>query len=143
MFIGRYYHRLESKGRLSLPKAFRHQQPNWVLTRGFEGCLFLLPFKEFEKNLSLIAAQTFTNKNQRELTRLLTNDAKEVKPDSLGRISVPDYLITQAGLDKQVVIVGSFQYIEIWDQVKYHQHLDTLSPDAEKIAEQIVVENKN
>lgn len=142
MFIGRYYHHLEEKGRLSLPKEFRTQHQNWVITRGLEGGLFLLPFDEFNKQLELISGNTFIKKNQRDMTRLLTNDAREVKPDSLGRITLPEYLIQQAELKKQVVIIGSFHYIEIWDQEKYHQYLAKIEPQSEKLAESIEITAK-
>ena len=137
MFIGKYYHRLEEKGRLSLPKEFRTQHQSWVVTRGLEGGLFLLPFDEFHKQLELISGSTFIKKNQRDMTRLLTNDAREVKPDTLGRITLPEYLIQQAELKKQVVIVGSFRYIEIWDQEKYHQYLTKIESESEQLAESI------
>lgn len=141
MFIGRYYHRLEAKGRLSLPKEFREQESSWILTRGLEGSLFLLPPAEFEQQLKLIAARTLTKKTQREFIRLLTNDAKEVRVDKLGRIQLPDYLIEQAGLQKQVVIAGSYRYIEIWDQSKYHEHLDQVEDQAEILAEKIEIQD--
>jgi len=137
MFIGRYYHRLETKGRLSLPKEFRSRESSWILTRGLEGSLFLLPPSEFEQQLKLIAARNLTKKTQREFVRLLTNDALAVTTDKLGRIQLPDYLIELAGLQKQVVITGSYRYIEIWDQAKYHHHLDKMKDQAELLAEKI------
>lgn len=141
MFIGRYYHRLEAKGRLCLPKEFRGQESSWILTRGLEGSLFLLPPSEFEEQLKIIAARTLTKKTQREFVRLLTNDAMAVEVDKLGRIKLPDYLIKQAGLQKQVVIAGSYRYIEIWDQTKYHQHLDQIGDQAETLAEKVTETN--
>ncbi len=137
MFIGRYYHTLEEKGRLSLPKEFRTQTKKWVVTRGLDGGLFLMKASDFQANLEKFAKRTFTKKDNRDFIRLMTNDAKLVEPDKLGRVTLPAYLTKLAKLKKQVVVVGSYSYIEIWDQAKYHQYLNKLEKEAEKIAERL------
>jgi MraZ protein len=78
-----------------------------------------------------------TKKDNRDFLRLMAHDAKEVNPDKLGRITLPAYLTELAQLNKQVVVVGSYDYIEIWDQTKYHQYLDKLEQEAETIAERL------
>ena len=140
MFIGRYYHTLEEKGRLSLPKEFRTQGKKWVVTRGLDGGLFLMRASDFKANLEKFANRTFTKKNNRDFVRLMAHDAREVVPDSLGRVKLPAYLTELAGLNKQVVVVGSYNYIEIWDQTKYHRYLDRLEKQAEQIAERLTDE---
>lgn len=137
MFVGRYYHTLEEKGRLSLPKEFRTQTKKWVVTRGLDGGLFLMKASDFQANLAKFAKRTFTKKANRDFIRLMTNDAKLVEPDKLGRVTLPAYLTKLAGLKKQVVVVGSYNYIEIWDQAKYHKYLEKLEKEAEKIAERL------
>jgi len=137
MFIGRYYHTLEQKRRLSLPKVFRDQAKEWVLTRGLDGGLFLMKAERFERNLQQFAQRTFTKKDNRDFIRLMTHDAKRITPDKLGRVQLPEYLTELAHLKKAVVIVGSYNYVEIWDQTKYHQYLDRLEKKAEKIAERL------
>lgn len=137
MFIGRYYHHLEAKGRLSLPKTFRDQVTTWVVTRGLDGGLFVFPKLEFEQQLQKLAASTFTKQSHRDFIRLMTNEAREVETDGQGRVQLPEYLITFAQLTKEVVIVGSYAWIEIWNQKHYHRYLDKLEPEAEKIAESL------
>jgi MraZ protein len=136
MFIGRYYHTLEGNGRLSLPKTFRDQAEFWIITRGLDGGLFAFKREQFEAKLRELSERTFTQKSNRDFIRLMTNDAVEVEADENGRVQLPEYLIKQAHLTKKVVIAGSKDYLEIWDQDLYHQYLDSL-PRLEDIAESL------
>lgn len=141
MFIGRYYHRLEDKGRVSLPKKFREIEKDWIVTRGLDGGLFVFKKSDFVEKIEEISQRTFTKKKNRDFVRLMVNEAQEVSADNNGRVSLPDYLITTAGLKKDLVVVGSYSYLEIWDVDKYHQYLDKLEGQAEEIAESIEDEN--
>lgn len=135
MYIGRYYHHLETKGRLSLPKAFRITTQDWVITRGLDGGLFLFESMTFAQELEQLATQPFTKQAARSYIRLMANDAMPVSPDQLGRITLPAHLIELAKLTNEVVVVGSYSRIEIWDRATYHQYLDSIEPQAEAIAE--------
>jgi MraZ protein len=137
MFIGRYYHKLEAKGRVSFPKEFRKKAENWIITRGLDGGLFVFKKEDFLKKIEGISQRTFTKKRNRDFTRLMVNEAVEVNADRNGRVSLPEYLIETAGLKKNLVVVGSYGYVEIWDQEKYHQYLTNLENTAETIAESI------
>ena len=135
MFIGKFYHHLEEKGRLSLPKKFRELEENWIITRGLDGCLFLIVEDNFAESLRKIGQRSFTKKANRDLIRLMTNEAQELSVDKNGRVNLPDYLIKFANLEKEVVVVGSLDHLEIWDQNKYHHYVDQLENQAEEIAE--------
>ncbi|MGD9129063.1 MAG: division/cell wall cluster transcriptional repressor MraZ [Candidatus Woesebacteria bacterium] len=137
MLIGKFYHNLEEKGRLILPKKFRQKAKNWVITRGLDGCLFLFKIEEFQKQLSKLSDGTFTKKAQRDLARLMANEAENVNADKHGRLKIPEYLINFAQLKKEIVIIGSYARIEIWDRSSYHQYMDQIENEAEKIAESI------
>lgn len=137
MFIGRYYHKLEEKGRISLPKDLRKDHQNWIITRGLDGGLFLFLAESFESELAKLALKTFTKKNDRDFIRYMTNDAYSLEVDKNGRVLLPEYLKNFAQIQKDVVIVGSYNKIEIWDINKYHQYLDQLENQAQEIAESI------
>ena len=89
MFIGKYYHTVEKKGRVSLPKKFREETEEWVITRGLDGSLFLFTEEKFEQEVAQLADRSFTKKTVRDFTRLLTNEASQVSPDQNGRILLP------------------------------------------------------
>lgn len=137
MLIGKYYHNLETKGRLSLPKKFRELATDWVVTRGLDGCLFMFKQDKFEEKINQIAKRTFTKKAHRDLVRLMTNEAQELKADKTGRVNLPNYLIEFANLSKNIVVVGSLDYLEIWDQENYHSYIDQIEQSAEEISERI------
>ncbi len=135
MLIGKYYHTIEAAGRISLPKPFRSSSKTWVVTRGFDGCLFLLPEESFKEEVEKINQRSFTQKDTRDLVRLLANDAVSVTPDKLGRVQLPEYLIHFAHLEKDIVLVGSITRIELWGRETYHAYIEKLEPQAEELAE--------
>ena len=137
MFIGRFYHKLESKGRVSLPKLFRSQEKNWIATRGLDGGLFLFKEKDFDKEISQLSERSFTRKDNRDFLRLMSNDANQISVDNNGRVLLPEYLTKFAKLKKNLVIVGSYSRVEIWDQELYHQYIDSLEKRAEQVSERI------
>lgn len=137
MFIGKYYHSLEEKGRLSLPKVYRQESDAFVVTRGLDGGLFLFKEADFQTEIKTFLSRTFTKKINRDFVRLMTNEAQRVTPDKNGRVHLPEYLIAFAHLKKTVVLVGSLTRIEIWDQDTYHNYIDTIESQAESIAESL------
>ena len=137
MFIGKYYYKLQQNNRISLPKEYRNFGNDWIVTRGLDGCLFIFQAPHFQKELEQLATQSFTKKAQRDLIRIMTNEAKQITADNNGRVHLPEYLIKYANLNQDLVIVGSFNRIEVWDQTNYHQYAQNLEDHAETIAEQI------
>jgi MraZ protein len=128
MFTGRYYHNLESKGRLAIPQAFRQELAlGGVITWGLDGCLFLFPESYWQKLSEKLASLSLTNPAARNLTRLLVQSAVELNLDSQGRTLIPEHLRDQVNLKKQVVVAGTLTRVEIWDRDAYHEHLDTIT----------------
>ena len=138
-FIGRYYHALEQKGRVSIPAVFRDQLgSSAVITRGLDGCLFLFAKKNWARVAAEASTLPLTQKQARAWVRLLANNASEVAFDPLGRILVPDYLRTAAHLIKDIAVVGSLTHIEMWDRDTYHTYLKNIEAQAETIAESLI-----
>jgi MraZ protein len=138
MLIGSYYYSLEDKGRLAIPKQFRltlKSRP--IITRGLDGCLFLLPPKTWQQLTSELSSSPLTTKDSRDFHRLIAHGASPVAYDQQGRILIPQFLRQYAGLKKQVVIAGSVRWIEIWDQARYHQHMNKIEKSGEVIAERL------
>lgn len=141
MLLGKYYNTMDDQHRITVPKSLRVQLgANAVLTRGLDGALFLFPEDRWERFMGDMAAQPFTRKVTRDFLRLMSNAAQLVVPDSLGRITVAEDLTALAGLHKNIVVVGSLQYVEVWDRDRYHAYLDKLEPTAESLAESLMGE---
>ncbi len=135
MFVGTYYNKLEAKGRLTLPKAFRQDTKDWVLTPGLDGCLFIFKASEFALEVQKLSKLSYYKADHRALIRHLANGANEQETDLAGRLLLPASLKEYAGISKEMVVVGSLSRIEVWDRERYHQLLDKLKTQAEKAAE--------
>jgi MraZ protein len=138
MFIGQYVHRLESKGRLSVPYKFRSQLATGaVLSQGLDGCLFLYPQETWLKMAASLQALPLTQMDARSFQRAMTYSAVQVDVDRLGRITIPDYLKVHAGITANCVVAGALDRIEIWDQLKFENYFNRISAQAESLAEKL------
>jgi len=116
MLIGQYDHTIDIKKRLALPAKFRGELGEKVIiTKGIESCLVVYTEKEFKIMSDKISNLTISQSEARSFTRTMLAGAMEVTLDKLGRILLPDYLKKYAGLNKNVVICGLSNRLEIWD----------------------------
>lgn len=140
MFIGQYEHHLETKGRLSVPSKFRAQLADGaVLSQGLDGCLFLYPTATWEQLISKLSQLPLTQGDARNFTRSLSYGATQVEIDSLGRILIPDYLKSFAGLKGDCVLAGAVERIEIWDKIKFDSYMSDINSRREQIAEKLEI----
>lgn len=136
--IGEYSHNLDDKGRLAIPKKFRSDlSKGAVVTRGLDNCLFLYTKKEWEKLAEKLAQLPFSQANTRAFARLMLAGAMDVDIDKQGRIMLPDYLRTFAGLTKNTVVAGLYNRLELWDQGKWKEYKKKTEKESNKIAEQM------
>ncbi|MBU0597002.1 division/cell wall cluster transcriptional repressor MraZ [Patescibacteria group bacterium] len=138
MFIGEYSHNLDEKGRLAIPKKFRIDlSKGAVVTRGLDNCLFLYTKSEWEKLAAKLADLPFAQSNTRAFARLMLAGAMDVKLDKQGRIILPDYLRTFAGLNKETILAGLYNRLEIWDQKKWSEYTRQSEAESNEIAERM------
>lgn len=135
MFVGQYSHNIDSKGRLAIPAKFRAELKKAVATTGLDNCLFLYPKKEWDKLAEKLAALPINKANNRAFSRLMLAGAMEVEFDSQGRIILPGYLRKFAGLKKNVIITGLYNYLEIWDEEKWNKYKAETEKNSNEIAE--------
>jgi MraZ protein len=135
MLIGQYEHTIDNKKRLALPAKFRGELGDKVIiTRGIEGCLAVYTEAEWKIMSDKLGSLTISQAEARAFNRMILAGAMEVSLDKLGRILVPDYLKSYAGLKKDVVICGLSIRLEIWDAEKW----ETYKKEAEKGVDEIV-----
>lgn len=127
-FIGDYPCKVDAKGRLVFPSAFKKQmnsaaQDKFVVKKDiFEKCLVLYPMSEWENQMQIVRNQI--NPYNREHNRFLREFSKgvvEVSLDSSNRLLIPKRLLEAAGVDKEVVLAGQDGKIEIWSKGLYDQ----------------------
>ncbi len=135
-FLGTYRHSLDSKGRLSIPSKFRKATGEvFVLTLGLDGCLFFYPRDEWQRVQRRLGALSFTSRKTRFFTREIAAHASEVVVDGHGRIVVPQDLRELAGLDKEVLVIGAIERIEIWSPERYTTYREEFGMTYEEVAE--------
>lgn len=125
-FQGEYINLIDPKGRASIPSRFRetlnsaYGDDRLVVTKNFDGGLTAYPpsrWPQLVENVKNMPA----GKQKTSITRLLVSPAQECTFDKQGRIQIPLSLRSHAGLSKEIVVVGHFDKIEIFNQTHYDQ----------------------
>ena len=130
MFMGEHVHTIDLKGRIIIPAKFReHLNDGFILTRGMDGCLFGYPPQEWIQFEEKLKKLSIAKKDARAFTRFFFSGATEVKIDKQGRINIPTTLRQHAALDKECVITGVSNRIELWSQDRWDEYF-TMSEDA-------------
>ena len=142
-FKGQFHYSLDAKGRLNIPAKFRRAlapeaNETFVAIRGFDPCLFLYPLDEWKKFEDKLRQLPTNKERNRRFLRMITSNASEDRCDKQGRISIPADLLKTAQVQKEVLILGVLDRIEIWNPDVYQQHLDASGESYEDIAENIM-----
>ena len=127
MFIGRYRHTIDPKGRLSVPAKYRDELARYdgggIIVVPTEVALEVYPFEAWERLVRTINEQSRFDRDVRQLGRLYISRAKEVELDGAGRVLLPADSREQAGLVKDVMIVGiGREFFEIWDRTRFEEY---------------------
>jgi MraZ protein len=145
-FYGQFRTSIDSQGRFVLPSKLRSVKGDsevfllseeLILAKGLEGCLSLYPQGEWENVQARLSSLHFTKRDFRFFTRRLYSSAATVQADKNGRIQVPSHLITEAGLKKDILIIGVNRWIEIWNPERYEYYLEQFSGSYEEVAERL------
>ncbi len=123
MFLGKYSHNIDSKGRVIIPAKFREQLgEQFIITNGFEGCLFVYPMGEWEELSASLSKLPSNQKSARYLQRTFLSGAAEAEPDKQGKVLITQPHREYAGLSKEVVIIGVSKRVEIWDAQRWLEY---------------------
>lgn len=145
-FYGQYQTTLDGKGRFALPAKLRSvrgpaDEPlldgDLVLTKGLEGCLSLYPEVEWDEIQQRLSALNFTQRDFRFFGRRFYSAATVVTPDKTGRILIPSHLMQEAGLRRDLLIIGVNRSVEIWNPDKFQSYLEQFAGSYEEVAERL------
>lgn len=138
MFIGEFTHAVDVKGRMSIPAKFRENLgETFFITKGLDHCLFVFPESEWRVFEEKLKTLPLTNKNARAFVRMFFAGATEGSFDKQGRILVPQPLRDHAAIDKEVVVIGVGERIEIWSNQNWESYNDPDNISYDEIAEQM------
>jgi len=122
-FLGTYSPKLDEKGRLFLPAKFREQLAEGVVvTRGLDRCLVVWPPEVFDREADKAMARPQTSKAGRGYARTFFSGGDEVVPDKQGRIGVNAQLREYAGLERECVVIGVRDRLEIWEPATWEAY---------------------
>ncbi len=119
-FLGTHRHTVDAKGRLSIPSKFRKATGDvFVVTRGLDGCLFLYPKEEWDLIAQKVRSLEWTEDDPRFFAREFAAYAHEMTVDSHGRVMLPQELRELVYIGIDVLVIGAFERIELWDPDVY------------------------
>ena len=138
MFLGRYAHALDAKGRLAIPARFREALAEGVvLTRGIDRCLALYPMDAWLPLAEKIDALPISDPDARTFRRMVFAEAADLELDAQGRILVPPELRRYAGLERDALVIGVDTAIEVWSPERWQAVEALMDADGAAIAQRL------
>lgn len=117
MYKGDYVHTIDEKGRIIIPAKFREQLGSgFVITKGLDRCLWMLDAESWNKLEYKLRGMDVMKGAGRQLQRHFSASAIDGETDKQGRILLPPSLRIYAQLDKEVLVCGMINRIEIWNK---------------------------
>lgn len=130
MFLGEYEHSIDAKGRLTIPSKFRDDLARGVVvTRGFAQNLVAYPIDEWKQLAEKIRSKPVSDQRMMQFRRRLFSGAADLTPDKQGRILIPNNLRNFAKIETDVVIVGNFDFLEIWQSEAWEAQRNIIEGD--------------
>ena len=115
----------------------------FIVTRGIENCLFIYSIESWNKICEKLNSLPFTKKDARVFTRFFMSGATEVELDKQGRANISSPLIKYANINKDCVIIGTGDRLEIWAQESWDDFFDSTKDNMSDIAENLFNESVN
>ncbi|OAB42686.1 division/cell wall cluster transcriptional repressor MraZ [Paenibacillus antarcticus] len=139
MFMGEYQHSIDDKGRMIIPVKFRDLLgTSFVVTRGLDHCLFAYPIEEWALLEQKLKSLPLMKSDARAFTRFFFSGATECEWDKQGRVNLPGNLREYAKLDKECVVLGVSNRMEIWSKSTWNAYYDQSEEAFNDIAEKLV-----
>ena len=134
MLISSHVVSVDVKGRVSIPARFREYLSatygDQVVLLGKDGCIFAYPLEEWKRRFSEKLSQLSTStKEVRRTLRRLYGRAQSCEFDRQGRILLPAKLRANSSIEKEAVIVGIENKLEIWDRKRWEKEIGEIGDE--------------
>lgn len=137
-FIGEYYHSIDPKGRVIIPQDYRQDLGSeFYISRGFDGCLWITPKEEWDGFREQLRRLPTMDRESREFKRFFTSGAAACSFDKQGRILIPVGLRKYARINKDVVLVGMDNRIELWSLEKWTEQGEMTDEKMDSITDHV------
>ncbi|HON57181.1 MAG TPA: division/cell wall cluster transcriptional repressor MraZ, partial [bacterium] len=139
-FLKTYEVALDDKNRFSFPAEYRSVLfgKTLVITKGMDGCLYVFTEERYRKfcETQLSSNDGIEKKAIRKLKRVLTSSAVKKSIDNQGRLLLPQNLLRLVDIEKELVVVGTGDRIELWNKSKWEEEVSTFD-DIEDLLEEL------
>ena len=142
--IGTYECKIDVKGRLLIPSAFKKQlapviPKGFVLKRAvFQNCLELYPLAQWEELIKKVNSLNRFKKKNNDFIRRFTAGVKFIELDGNGRLLIPKDLIEFSNINREITLSTSVNIIEIWDKSSYEKAIADSRDDFAQLAEEVM-----
>ena len=139
--MGEFHHSIDEKGRIIIPSKLREGlKENFIITRGLDGCLFIYPKEEWDNVINKYKELPDT-KDKRQFMRIFLSGASVCEYDKMGRINVPKPLIEYAKLEKDCIIIGVDERLELWSKDIWDNFINSNEEAMSNIADKLFSNN--
>jgi len=143
MFMGEFHHTIDNKGRVIVPSRVREDLGDqFIVTRGLEKCLSIYPRSEWD-NIIYKFKQLPDTRDHRYFMRILMAGATICELDSHGRINIPAPLVEYATLEKDCIIIGVDERLEVWSKARWEEFINQNEENFSDIADNLFTTNLN
>ena len=133
--MGEYNNKVDAKGRVIVPSKFREKLGDtFVVTKGFDHCLYIYDMENWNGIIEKMSQMPMLTKESRTIRRNMVGSAAEAETDVNGRILLPQPLRAYAEIDKEAVLIGNIDHIEIWSRERWEEASEM---DADEAAEKL------
>lgn len=138
MFMGEFRHNIDEKGRIIIPARFREELGDgFIVTKGLDRCLFVYPEGEWGSLTENLKELPFTRSEVRSFVRFFFSGASECSCDGQGRTVIPPTLRDYGKLDREAVVIGVGNRIEIWSSENWSEFRESAEDSYEDMAEKL------
>lgn len=137
MFTGEYFHQLDAKNRIRIPARLKKDLgEEYYFAFGTNQCIFVFTKQKMEQYLEELGAAKLSDLEAQKRVRMFARTCVQVEEDNQGRIVLSPELRRHAQLgkdDKELVICGAVNRIEIWNKRLYDEYTADMETDYDKL----------
>jgi MraZ protein len=138
MLLGTHEHTLDDKNRLTLPARLRDELGDRVVvTRGMDGCLFVYPAAGWDALAARLLGLDVLSNEARRMQRHFFTGAAQAELDRQGRMVIPANLLRSVGIERDVIVAGVHDHLEIWARAAWQVQEQEFEGSAEDVAERL------
>ncbi|MDH3974733.1 MAG: division/cell wall cluster transcriptional repressor MraZ [Deltaproteobacteria bacterium] len=139
MFRGRFEITIDDKGRINIPSrfrdTFRERYDDRLIITNFDNCLVAYPYTEWVELENKASRLSMVKREAKAFLRFFISGATECAMDKQGRILIPPVLREYAALEKEIIVAGMLNKIEIWSRVRWEEELKISQDNFDDMAE--------